>query len=64
MAVWMSNYRLTRVFCSLTLPGILTMLFRIPFPILNLHILDGLIQNNVLDTNSLTFFQNTGFISM
>lgn len=52
------------VFCSLTLPGILRMRFRIPFPIFHLHILDGLIQNNVLNINSPTFFQNTGFIGI
>lgn len=52
------------VFCSLSLPGILMMLFRISLPILNLHILDDLIQNNVLDTNSPTFFPNTGFIGI
>lgn len=52
------------VFCSLTLPGILRMLSRTPLPIPNLHILDGLIQNNVLNINSPTFFQNTGFIGI
>lgn len=52
------------VFCSLTLPGILRMLFRIPFPILHLHILDDLIQNNFLNINSPTFFHNTGFIGI
>lgn len=39
-------------------------LFRISLPSLNLCILDDLIPNNVLDTNSPTFFQNTGFIGI
>lgn len=52
------------VFCSLSFPGILMMLFRISLPILNLCISDDLIPNNVLDTNSPTFFQNTGFIGI